>query len=96
MRMSVLDEFTAALKPMRSEIETRYPLTLRRITYRPLDGDDGWHIDFEIEADRHGKISLLDLCGLEEMIRERTGFGVVVDTRSREERAAATGRVAAE
>ncbi|HEX2555259.1 MAG TPA: hypothetical protein VHL98_16285 [Microvirga sp.] len=84
--MSILDDFRAALHPIRSEIEERYPLTLGRITQAPLDGDDGWHVDFRIAADRHGPMSLLDLCGLEEWIRERTGFGVLIDTQSEADR----------
>ena len=86
--MSILDDFRAALDPIRLTIEEQYPLTLGRITYTPFDGDHGWHVDFQIMADRHGPMSLLDLCGLEEWIREQTGFGVLIATQPAADRVA--------
>ena len=94
--MPTVDDFNLVFEPLRSGIEAQYPLRLGRVRYRPLEGDDGWRVDFQIEADLLGKMSLLDLCGLEEAIRERTGFAVVVDTRPAAERTRAAPRVAAE
>jgi hypothetical protein len=93
--MSTLDQFRAALASMHIEIESRYPLKLGQVTHRPLDGDDGWHVEFRIDAERHGPMDLLDLADLEEWIRAQTGFGVLIDTRSPAERQSAVHRPAA-
>jgi hypothetical protein len=74
------EEFGAAIEALRPEIERQYPLTLGAIVHAPLTGDHGWSVEYRIEADRHGPMSLFDLAGLEDWIRAKTGIGVLIDT----------------
>jgi hypothetical protein len=74
------EEFSAAIEALRPEIERQYPLTLGTIVHEPLTGDHGWSVEYRIEAHRHGPMSLLDLAGLDDWIRSKTGVGVIVDT----------------
>jgi hypothetical protein len=74
------EEFSAAIEALRPEIERQYPLTLGTIIHEPLEGDHGWSVEYRIEAHRHGPMSLLDLAGLDDWIRSKTGVGVIVDT----------------
>jgi hypothetical protein len=79
--MSELDQVQAAIDALRPEIEGRYPLTIGAVSHQPMSGDYGWRIDYIIQAHRHGPMSLLDLSGLEEWIKSKTGFAVLIDTR---------------
>jgi hypothetical protein len=74
------EEFSTAIEALRPEIERQYPLTLGAIIHEPLKGDHGWSVEYRIEAHRHGPMSLLDLAGLDDWIRSKTGVGVIVDT----------------
>lgn len=70
-----------AIDALRAEIEDRHPLTLGAVNPERIEGDDGWRVDYVIAADRHGPMSLLELCELESWIGERTGLAVLIDTR---------------
>lgn len=94
--MNTLDHVQGAVDNLRSEIERRYPLTIGAVSYGPIVGDDGWRIDYVIQAHRHGPMSLFDLSGLEGWIKEQTGIGVLIDTRPLAEGGEATSRAAAE
>jgi hypothetical protein len=79
--MGPLETARVAIDAIRAEIEDRYPLTLGVMTPELIEGDDGWRVDYVIAADRHGPMSLFELCDLEACIQERTGLAVLIDTR---------------
>jgi hypothetical protein len=83
--MTDLAPVRAALDAVRDELEERYPLTLGEIAPERIRGDYGYTVDYVVQADRHGPMSLLDVCALEAWIFERTGFHVLFDTRPAEE-----------
>lgn len=80
--MSALERARIAIDAVRAEIEGRYPLTLGAMVPESIEGDHGWRVDYVIAADRHGPMSLFDLCDLEAWIGKRTGLAVLIDTRS--------------
>jgi hypothetical protein len=94
--MSELEKVQAAIDALRREVEGRYPLTIGAVSHQPISGDHDWHIDYIIQAHRHGPMSLLDLSGLEEWIKSKTGFAVLIDTRPLAEGGEGTSRAAAE
>ncbi len=91
-----LDRVRTAIDALRAEVEENYPLTIGAVSDRPIAGDYGWRVDYIIEAHRHGPMSLLDLSGLEEWIKDKTGFAVLIDTRPLAEGGEAAERAAAE
>jgi hypothetical protein len=75
------NDIQTAIDVLRPQIESMYPLALKAVRHHPMRGDHGWKVDYVIDADRHGPMSLFDLSDLEDWIKDKTGFAVLINSR---------------